>query len=101
MEFKEFKRVLTQYLNGRAKVPAPIGSPNAGTLVPPSKYPKLKVPPKFPKFPKVPPKFTNLPKFPKVPLHFRFKSSFSISILKFLLNFDFKVPFNFILGSSC
>ena len=66
MEFTEFKRVLTQFLNGRAMPLAPIGSPNAGTLVPPPKYPKLKVPPKFPKFAKVP----QSP--PKVPLNFGF-----------------------------
>ena len=72
MEFTEFKRVLTQFLNGRAKVPAPIGSPNAGTLVPPSKYPKLKVPPKFPKFAKVPPKFPKFAKVPHSSVKFRF-----------------------------
>jgi hypothetical protein len=86
MEFTEFKRVLTQFLNGRAMELAPIGSPNAGTLAPPSKYPKLKVPQKFPTFPNVPPTFpkfakgpppvpqvaTGLPSSPTVPLNFRF-----------------------------
>ena len=76
MEFTEFKGFLTQFLKGRALYAAPIGSPNAGNLVPPSKYPKLKVPPKFPKFPMVPPNFPKFAKVPqrspKVPLLFRF-----------------------------
>ena len=76
MEFTEFKRVLTQCLNGRAMALAPIGSPDCVPMVPPSKYPKLKVPPKFPKFPMVPPNFPKFAKVPqrspKVPLIFRF-----------------------------
>ena len=82
MEFTEFKRVLTQFLKATLWIHTPrwfphtcappIGSPNAGNLVPPSKYPKLKVPPKFLKFAKVPPKFPKFAKVPQSSFKFRF-----------------------------
>ena len=87
MEFTEFKRVLTQFLMA-GQWPWPrLVPPTPAPWFPRQKYTKLKVPPKFPKFAKVPKKFP-----PTV--------IFSFPNLKFLLNFDFKVPFKFRFESS-
>ena len=48
MEFTEFKRVLTQFLNGRAMACAPIGSPSRVPPGSPVKIPQIESSPKVP-----------------------------------------------------
>ena len=62
--------LLNVLMAGRCEPPRLV-PPGASPLVPPSKYPKSKVPPKFP----------NLPKFPP--------TSFKYQILNFLFKFRF------------
>ena len=58
MEFTEFKRVLTQFLNGRAMACAPIGSPSRVPPGSPVKIPQIESSPEVPQISHGSPQFS-------------------------------------------